>query len=425
MGWEHAFDAAERGFSEGATFAPREGNTLRGADRRVAEALPADGGRGDGRRDVPRPHDGLVPLAGAGAEPGGGAARRPDTLRSSRSGSTCACSLWKGAPIPAFRPSRGDVRDVEEEKADETHEDPGRRSTRAPARLALAPREDDRDRRPGRLRRRHRSHRGGRRPFRFQRPPCAGRDRLARRCGPDQRPRRGRRGRAFPDAVGEVAGEQLPAADRSRSGRRRRAADRPHGAREGVRRGAERRLPRSSSRMPARCGVPNGSSTSRTSSCGRPRLHASYARSSWIRRARTSGSLAPPAHPRRPGRHTRRARGADRRRRGRRPHPRLLPLRALGRARRSDLRAREDRNRRRSLAHARVGQPQRALALQRHRDERRRPTIPRSRGAHDDASGRSTSSAPRTDRQRPDRGDRRALEDDRHEQLERRNRGEP
>ena len=58
---------------------------------------------------------------------------------------------------------------------------------------------------------------------------------------------------------------------------------------------------------------------------------------------------------------------------------------------RSRLRARQGRDRRRPLAHGRIGEPERALALQRHRDERRQPrpgARPRRRGC---GSGRSTS----------------------------------
>ena len=54
--------------------------------------------------------------------------------------------LWKGAPIPAFRPSRGDVREMRAD-ADAAHEDP-ERARLVHRRLALPPREDDRDRRP-------------------------------------------------------------------------------------------------------------------------------------------------------------------------------------------------------------------------------------------------------------------------------------
>ena len=91
-------------------------------------------------------------------------------------------------------------------------------------------------------------------------------------------------------------------------------------------------------------------------------------------------------------RHARHARRADRGGRRRRTRPRLHALRAVREARRPRLHPREDRDRRRRVAHARLGEPQRALALQRHRDERRHPRPgARARNAAA-ASGRSISS---------------------------------
>ena len=67
------------------------------------------------------------------------------------------------------------------------------------------------------------------------------------------------------------------------------------------------------------------------------------------------------------------ARPAGRRRRRRRPAARLARApRAAGDATDPRVRARQGRDRRRPLAHGRLGEPQRALALQRHRGERRR-----------------------------------------------------
>ncbi len=78
------------------------------------------------------------------------------------------------------------------------------------------------------------------------------------------------------------------------------------------------------------------------------------------------------------GRHHRTARPAHGRRRRRRPDARLYALRSGGRLVRSRLRARQGGNRGRPLAHGRIGEPERALALQRHRGERRQPQ-PRAR----------------------------------------------
>ena len=74
--------------------------------------------------------------------------------------------------------------------------------------------------------------------------------------------------------------------------------------------------------------------------------------------------------------------GAHRGRRRRRALPRLHALRAGREPARPRVRAREDRDRRRPLADGGLGEPQLALALQRHRDERRhaRPA-PRARHA--------------------------------------------
>ena len=75
---------------------------------------------------------------------------------------------------------------------------------------------------------------------------------------------------------------------------------------------------------------------------------------------------------------------------------RLRALRPLRAARRPDLRPRQGRDRRRPLADARLGEPERALALQRHRDEHRRPRPGARRSERVCASGRSISSSRRT-----------------------------
>ena len=54
--------------------------------------------------------------------------------------------LWKGAPIPAFRPSRGDVREMERTLT--RHTKIQTRARFVHGGIALPPREDDRDRRP-------------------------------------------------------------------------------------------------------------------------------------------------------------------------------------------------------------------------------------------------------------------------------------
>ena len=83
----------------------------------------------------------------------------------------------------------------------------------------------------------------------------------------------------------EVTGERLAAVDPPDAGRRDRAADRAHRAGARLPRAAARRLPHSRV-LPARTsGRRNGSSTSRTSSSGRPRSRRCCATSSRTRRS--------------------------------------------------------------------------------------------------------------------------------------------
>ena len=120
----------------------------------------------------------------------------------------------------------------------------------------------------------------------------------------------------------------------------------------------------------------SGSSTWRTSSSGRPRSSRCSRTSCATARRRLPARGVLPAQPeQRRRRHPRPARRPRRGRRRRRLLPRLHALPA-GRRRRSRLRARQDRHRRRPLADDRLGEPERALAVQRHRDERRHATTP-------------------------------------------------
>ena len=100
----------------------------------------------------------------------------------------------------------------------------------------------------------------------------------------------------------------------------------------------------------------------------------------------------------------RRARGSGRRRGS---PARLCALLARRPARQTRLRARQDRHRRRRLADGRFRQPQRALALQRHRDERRHA---RRRAGPQHASSplvRAPRAGERANRRRSGAGDRR------------------
>ena len=88
---------------------------------------------------------------------------------------------------------------------------------------------------------------------------------------------------------------------------------------------------------------------------------------------------------------------------------RSTPVRA---GRRSDLRAREGRDRRRQLADDRLCKPERALALQRHRDERRRPRPRLARSTRLRSVGRAPRADGGSDSRRPGARDRRAVETD-------------
>ena len=104
--------------------------------------------------------------------------------------------LWQGAPVPAFRPSRADVRNAVESLVRHTRIKSAVDGVHRPH--ALPPREDDRDRRPRRLRRRDRPDARRRRPLRHRESPCPGRHRVARRGSAARGPVRRRRRGALP-----------------------------------------------------------------------------------------------------------------------------------------------------------------------------------------------------------------------------------
>ena len=122
---------------------------------------------------------------------------------------------------------------------------------------------------------------------------------------------------------------------------------------------------------------------------------------------------APVSAEQRRRRQSRAGRDPDRRRQGvRRRHaalPRLhaLPARAGGQP---GLRPLEGGDRRRRVAHDRLGEPQRALALQRHRGERRRPRPGAGARGAAAAVGGAPRAAARGDRRRPRARVRRAVE---------------
>ena len=148
--------------------------------------------------------------------------------------------IWSGAPLPVFRPSRGDVRAMVGALLPRNRDPLRVRLVRPPH--ALPPREDDRDRRPRRLRRRHRPDVRRRRSRTTARPTLP----AAASAGTTSRSAsKGRSSRTSPSTSG-FAGTGPPtrssAPRRSpRPGRRRRRADRPHDPRERLR---ARSLPR-------------------------------------------------------------------------------------------------------------------------------------------------------------------------------------
>ena len=309
--------------------------------------------------------------------------------------------VWAGAPVPAFRPTRSQVRDGVE-MLDPPHADP-LRDRPARASVPLPSREDRGRRRRARIRRRHRHHRLRRRPLRHQRPSRPGaslgwHDVGSRLRGPavlDVHDHFAMRWR-------EVTGEHLARPDSSARRRPPHGPDRSHGLRGDVRRGAQGRVPASSRATCARCGRPSASSIWRTSSCGRRRSSASSPTSSEIPPATTSGLVI--LLPRRANNGhddtlgqlaelTAADDGAGRLPGGHDPLAQRRP-------RRSPVRARQGRDRRRPLAHDRLGQPQRPLAAQRHRDERRHRRLgSRSRDAAA-AVGRAPRGRRRVDRRR-------------------------
>ena len=215
VGQEHALDASTFDFAQGTP--PRDGNTI--------EVLI------DGSEALPRMAADMaaatshVHLTGWFLSPELALSREEEPLvvrillAELAEKVDVRVLLWKGAPIPAFRPSRGDVREMERTLARHT-------KIRDRARLlhwsiALPPREDDRDRRPDRVRRRHRPHPRRRRSVRHPESPRPRRHRLARRRGADRRAGRARRGGALPPALAARCARGASRAEAARAGRRR------------------------------------------------------------------------------------------------------------------------------------------------------------------------------------------------------------
>ena len=196
VGWQHALEADGSEWAAGRV-PGAVGQQGRGPHRRGR--VPADGRRRAGEGGVARPSHRLLLLAGARAhargrahdraKPARGAGRADRRARSHlerRSGSDLQPLASRGA---------GDGRAVQPEKPD-------------PLRVrllrsvhALPSREDDRHRRPRRIRRRHRPHARRWRPVRQPGSPFARSDRLARRRHAHRRARSRRCRRALSPAL--------------------------------------------------------------------------------------------------------------------------------------------------------------------------------------------------------------------------------
>ena len=216
-------------------------------------------------------------------------------------------------------------------------------------------------------------------------------DAAARMRGPGGRGRR----RPLPAPLARGDGRAAAGRRAAAAAGRRRAAARPHRAGADLRRLPARRVldPRE---LPARAPRrPSASSTSRTSSSGRPRsspCSSDKLRSPPDDRFRLRRRCCPRS---RTTAATTRAASSALLADADDGAGRFLACTLHQRGERAEagLRPRQDRDRRRPLADARLGQPQRALALQRHRDEHRhlgRRARARARGC---GSGASTSSA--------------------------------
>ena len=226
--------------------------------------------RGHRQRPRPRPRVRLARRAVLRADPR--RARPPASASCSPrrpSGSTCGC--WCGRARrcrPSTPPARRSATAVEE--LTRRHSDP-LRGRPARASVPLPPREDDRGGRRGRVRGRDRHDRLRRRSLRLLRPSGSSAAGLARRRHPPARPGRQRRPRSLRAALARADRRATGTPGGPAAGRRSHRPGRPHRRREHVRGRAPTATSGCSRATCARSAAPSGSSTSRTSSCGRPR----------------------------------------------------------------------------------------------------------------------------------------------------------
>ncbi len=207
------------------------GQQGRGPHRRGR--VPADGGRRAGEGGVARPRHRLLLLAGARAHARGRARDRPKPARGAGRAYRRPRSHLERRPGSGLQPlaprGAGDGGAVQPEKPD-------------PLRVrllrsvhALPSREDDRHRRPRRIRRRHRPHAGRWRPVRQPGAPLARSDRLARRRDAHRRARGRRCRRPLSPALARGSQGGSFRSSGSRRCRQGRPPARPHDSRERVR----------------------------------------------------------------------------------------------------------------------------------------------------------------------------------------------
>ena len=302
VGWEHAFDAAELGFSRGAAFAPRAGNRVEvlvdGSAYLPAVAEAIAGARSH------------VHLLGWCFSPELNLTREeePVVLRNLLSDVARRIDVrllvWEGAPLPVFHPTKRDV---------ESYMKVFTRGTNIQAETdplqVLAPREDRRGRRRVAFVGGIDLTLDGGDPFDTPKhPPGVRSAGTTPRSG--SRARRSRTSRTTSGCAGAARGGAASRAGAAGLEGRRRAAGRADDSQRSSQ-GCRRASSACSSRTRGRSGAPSGSSTSRTSSSGRRRSSRSSSTSSATRLPTSSASS--PSSPR--GRTTARtSRGAPSRR---------------------------------------------------------------------------------------------------------------
>ena len=210
IGWSRALDPPAGLWASGEP-PPRPGNAIEVLID-GAEALPAIAEELRGRAVARPPHRLVLHARTSRSSATASRSSCATCSPSSPSGSTCACSSGRARRCRSSARRAHEVRKMRDELI-ARHADPVR-ARRARTAAALPSREDDRDRRPRRLRRRHRPDLRGRRPLRHDRPSGARRRSAGTTPRADRGPGGRRRRRALPHAL---------ARGHRRDARRRRA----------------------------------------------------------------------------------------------------------------------------------------------------------------------------------------------------------